>query len=275
VLQITLSPNQAIAADVTGNGQVTSFDAARISQFAIQTIDHFDVATAAGSDWRFLRCDTYTDATHQTCGAPSYTHAPLTGTPVDDFYAVLYGDVSGNWSPAAPLQAPSGLEAAAASRDAERAQAWYGVKRVTSPPRRDAPARLTLDGWTGTLAPGARRRVLVTLTGADGIEGLDLSLRFDPSRLRIVAVEPVDIGSDLAVSQHAENGTLRIAAYGAAPLAGSGAVVAVTVEATTQLGARAPFEVGAQANEGAIPVDISGASPAGKPERPRGRPDRR
>jgi len=275
VLQITLSPNQAIAADVTGNGQVTSFDAARISQFAIQTIDHFDVATAAGSDWRFLRCDTYTDATNQNCGAPSYTHAPLTGTPTDNFYAVLYGDVSGNWSPAAPLQAPSGLEAAAASRDAERAQAWYGVKRVTAPPRRDGPARLTLDGWANTLAPGARRQVLVTLTGAEGIEGLDLSLRFDPSRLRIVAVEPVGIGADLAVSQHVENGTLRIAAYGAAPLAGSGAVVAVTVEATTKLGARAPFEVQAQANEGAIPVDISGTSPAGRPERPRGRPDRR
>ena len=59
------------------------------------------LAIAAGSDWRLLRCDQYVSAEIHNCGPPQYDHAVLSGPVSDDFYAVLYGDVTGNWSPAA------------------------------------------------------------------------------------------------------------------------------------------------------------------------------
>jgi hypothetical protein len=219
------------------------------------------------------------DATNQNCGAPLYTHTPLVGTPSDDFYAVLYGDISGNWTPAAaPLAPPTGPEGIAARADRERATSWYGIKRSTVPPPRSvAAATLSLEGWDAVLAPGVRRTVRLRLADSDGIEGLDLALRFDPSRLRIVAVEADDIGAALAVASRVDGGTLRISAYGVAPLAGSGTFLKVTVEATGRLGARAPFEVSAQANEGAIPVVTkdTGATKDGRGNedgaRPRGR----
>ena len=97
VQQIALSPNQQIAGDVSNNGSVSSFDAALVAQFAAQLVDHFPVADQLGSDWAFARCDNYTGAFDHDCGDPLYVHDPLTQTETDDFFAILYGDVTGNW----------------------------------------------------------------------------------------------------------------------------------------------------------------------------------
>jgi len=283
VLALTLSGNQRIAADVSGNGTVSSFDAALISQFAVQVIDHFDAAIASGSDWRFLRCDSYVDADNNTCGPASYTHAPIVGPVVDNFVGILLGDVSGNWAPAAPLAPPRGAEAlaltasaeaAAVAADAERAQvlrrAGVGRPAPAGGPVSEAGAVLSLDGWSRPLAAGERRTLLVTISDADGIEGLDIDLGFDAARLSIVSIEAAGIGADLSAIAHQAGGGARVAAYGPVPLSGSGTVLKITVEARTDLGRSLPLTIGAEANEGRIPLRVKGEAGAGgrNPGRP-------
>ncbi|RMH70709.1 MAG: choice-of-anchor D domain-containing protein [Gemmatimonadetes bacterium] len=78
---------QLIAADVTGDGSISPFDAARIAQYAIR----LPQSSRAG-EWAFL--------------PESYTYAPLEMDMVDqDFTAILYGEVTGNWSPSAAARA--------------------------------------------------------------------------------------------------------------------------------------------------------------------------
>ena len=261
VLLVTLSPNQRLAADVTGNGAVTSLDASFIAQFAVLVVDHFPVATSSASDWKFLRCDTYVDATNNTCGPASFTHNPLTGSPIDNFFAILYGDVSGNWASAVPPLTGQGEEAIAAD-DAQKARALKlaGIPPAGRPANL-APARLSIEGWNGPLPAGQRRELFVVAQNADGIQGLDLVLGFDPGVLRVVGVEPAGIGAGLAAVTHHDGQLQRIAAYGPAALAGSGAVLKITVEAQANVGRSLPVSMNAQANEGRIPVKVTGTKP--------------
>jgi hypothetical protein len=107
----TADPFQALAADVTGNGTVSSLDAARITQFRLGIITQFAVAATCGSDWVFV--PNPSPASNQTLVQPQFSPGtcqpggiafdPLV-TPVDgqDFTAILFGDPTGNWEPANP-----------------------------------------------------------------------------------------------------------------------------------------------------------------------------
>ena len=285
VSALVLSANQQLAGDVTGNGEASSLDAARIAQFAAQLIDHFDVAATAGSDWRFLRCDTYDDAVNQDCGDPAYVHAPLARPETDDFYAILYGDVSGNWMPAAggeagfaaamPASAPAGSspeESVAAARDRETAARLEGRARaLVQRPATAGPAVLALDAAPGRMARGERRQVLVLLENADGVEALDLRLAYPGARLAIVDAQPVGIGAGLALAWNDTEGLLRMGLYGVEPLAGSGGLVAITVEARRGLSRLPPLQIEGSANEGAIelrPAAVRRAPPRDAVETP-------
>jgi hypothetical protein len=264
---VTFSANQNVAGDVTGNGQVTSFDAAKVAQFAVSLIDHFDVAVATGSDWKLFRCDTYTSATNQTCGAPQYVFSPIGGAQTASFYAVVYGDVTGNWSPAAVLASRAagpgdGVEDAIAQKDGERASALRssGVVPSAKSPSRDGAAILTLSGWTGPLSPGERRTLLLDVKNADGIEAVDLALRFDPRNAALVEVKPVDLASGWSVARHDAEGGAKVALYGVTPLVGSGTVLSITIEARVPM-ALAPVAVEASANEGTVPVRVEQSAP--------------
>ena len=80
----TLSPVQTIAADVSNNGSVTSFDAAQVATKATNYSFVFPVAAANLSDFGFVPA------------ARNYT--PLSGSLTgQDYDAVMYGDVTGNW----------------------------------------------------------------------------------------------------------------------------------------------------------------------------------
>jgi len=116
-------------------------------------------------------------------------------------------------------------------------------------------AELSLVGWTAMKA-GERREVTLDLRHADGILGLDLALTYDATRLAIVGVRPAGIGSRLTVATGDLHGTYRIAAYDVVPLAGSGPVLTVTVEALSDARGRVPPAIGGTANEGAIPLRV-------------------
>jgi hypothetical protein len=262
---ITLSPNQVVAGDVTGNGTVGATDASQVARFATGMINHFDVALTTHSDWRFLRCDNYIDPNAPGCAdQPVYDFTPLTQAETGkNFYAVLYGDVTGNWQPASGFSSPADLGgtspeelAAMVSDQGLAAQLTPEVVRRGVPVQLSPQADLTIGGWTSPLKAGERRQLTINLANADGILGLDLVLKYDPSRIRILGVGTTGIGAGQNLAQADAAGTCRIAAYGLLPLAGSGPVLTVTVEGVRATGARVPLTVSGQANEGAIPLRI-------------------
>jgi hypothetical protein len=116
VLQISVGlmsadPIQRLACDVTGNGLVTSLDASRILQFRVGLITHLPAAQLCGSDWLFVpnaaaaQNQTLIDPvlTSSSCDLGRIAFDPLDGVVSGrDFIAVLFGDCTGNWMPAAP-----------------------------------------------------------------------------------------------------------------------------------------------------------------------------
>jgi hypothetical protein len=234
-----------------------------VARFSAGLIDHFDVAVATGSDWMFRRCDAYAFPGDPGCGSPSYSFTPVAQNESGkNFYAILYGDVTGNWQPSGGFAAASSArssasveEQAAIADDELRSESFRRVAPAPIERKPDAgPAALSVSGWTSPLAAGERRDVTVDLRDADGILGLDLVLNYDPSRLSIAGVRPAGIAEGYAVARGGPEGSQRIAAYGVTPLAGSGAVLTITLEARTNVSGRVPLTVSGVANEGKIPL---------------------
>jgi hypothetical protein len=189
-LLLTLSPSQHIAADVTGDGTVSAFDASFVGRYAVELIDHFGVASATGSDWAYLRCDAYAYPGDNGCGAPVHAFTPLAQNENGrDFYAILYGDVTGNWAPSAALVASAASPEERAAMAGDRLLAPRARSASTQPVLSAVtPGSLTLQGWTGPLRKGERRELTLALESADWIYGLDLRLLYDAARLTIVSV---------------------------------------------------------------------------------------
>jgi hypothetical protein len=104
---------------------------------------------------------------------------------------------------------------------------------------------------------------------ADGILGLDLDAAYDPSRISIVGIQTTGIGTGLAPVQSSRDGTLGIAAFGIAPLSGSGPALTITVEGRRPTGGVGALRISGAANEGAIPLRIRhgrGGSRGGDPD---------
>ena len=246
VLLITLTTNQHTAGDVTGDSTVSAFDASYVARFAALLVDHFPVATSQGSDWAF---------------APlAFTYPPITASQAgQNFSAILYGDVTGNWAGPQPTFASSSSAAKSDELAAENELSALINNRpaVQATRSRNAgPAVLSANEGLGVLKGGERRQITIDLQNADGILGLDLSLGYDPSRIRIVDVQGAGLGSSFIWAKAGHEGTYKIAGYGIDPLSGSGPVVTVTVEALRNAGGPGLLSVQASANEGTIPVEV-------------------
>ena len=289
-----LSANQLVAGDVSGNGSVTSFDAAQVAQFSADLLpgDHFQVAFDSGSDWAFFRCDNYVDASNQDCGPPSYLHDPLTASALDDdFHAVLYGDVTGNWLPATDGSAatridpanelglrPADREAAVRQQDRAlgeqlRGDAWSERMAILE----QMPGGILLSGvelelipTTAEVVDGVRRQTyLVEMRHGDGIQGLDLEFSYAPGQVQIVDVRTGAAATDFSLLSNGLPGVHKIAMYGVLPLQGTGTLLELTVEITLGTGKVDPFGVSALANERSIPVSVKKGKKPLEPVTPR------
>ena len=255
---LALSDNQQIAGDASGNGVLTAYDAGLVAQFAVDLIHHLPVATATGSDWKFLRC-----SAGPPCTAPVYSYTPINGPQVADFYSILYGDVSGNWQKAGPLaDTITTPEDEARAQDAGVAErlAAAGSRVLTIPPR-TFPATLYVDDRALSAKGKAPRVISLEVSNADGVEGLDLSVDYDPLKLTITDVRSLDPAFNVVWND--QTGSLKLAFYGALPLQGSTRIVAITVAPKTGY-RKNLIHLTAEANEGLVPVRVvSGPKPAG------------
>jgi len=109
----TLDGNQRLACDVTGNGALSTLDAALILQQRVGLISTFPVDVECASDWLFVPVPAAAANQHiilpqnpadvNACHPGAIELTPLAGQAIDqDFAAVLIGDCTGNWQPAGP-----------------------------------------------------------------------------------------------------------------------------------------------------------------------------
>ncbi|MFQ5876405.1 MAG: cohesin domain-containing protein [Acidobacteriota bacterium] len=218
---ITLTPNQQLAADVTGNGTLTSFDSAMIARFTVGSITRFPVATTNGSDWTFVPVPQ--TEPNQTVVNPvpsagvqgSISYTPLARSAASqDLLGVLYGDVSGNWQ-------SSCTSGAASLPFAASLEAPKGV-------RQHGPAgRLVLPAVAAR--PGELIQVPIRALGTGDAVSFYLDLRFDPSVLSVERIEVGDAAPGFSLASNRDDpGRARMALFHTLPLRAGGEVAVVT-----------------------------------------------
>jgi hypothetical protein len=204
----------------------------------VQLVNHFPVSGGV-TDWAFVPV--------------AYSYDPIEANGGQNFLAILYGDVTGNWTGPAPLAGSTSSASAARSTEALAADQELANllgNRPANPATRGenaGPALIATNERLGALKPGERRQITISVQNADGILGLDVSLGYDPSRIRIVDVQGTGLGASFIWAKGDQ---------GIDPLSGSGPLLTVTVEALRNAGGPNVLSIQASANEGAIPLDV-------------------
>jgi hypothetical protein len=176
-------PDQRLACDVTGNGELSSLDAARILQFLLGTEGNLPVAAACQSDWVFVpnpvaaanQLLTQPNVANGGCQRGAIGFNPL-AAPVQEqnFRAILFGDCTGNWATTLP---GSALRATGAG-----AQIFAGRLRQ---------------------AAGGKASLPIFVRSTGGFHAAQLSLRYDADGLVLTGVRSAR-RDDRVLVRHAE-----------------------------------------------------------------------
>jgi hypothetical protein len=206
---IILTGNTLVAADVSGNNAVSSFDAAEIAKYVVNSPPFGNAG-----QWRFY---TVSNVPFPVGNTPtSRTYSSISGNIVgEDYTGLLIGEVSGNWTNtgARPFGAP--------------------------------PVAVTLSDVISH--DGKNVGVPVTIQGSSnkGIISYEFDLRYDPSVIQPLG-DPVDVAGTVSsgltvVSNATEPGLLRVAVYGASPIAADGVLLNLRFIAVGSLGSVTPI----------------------------------
>jgi hypothetical protein len=203
----TFDARQRLACDVTGNGTLSSLDAANILQRQVGLLPRFAVANKCDSDWLFDPVATPGTGrrlippviTSTSCQRGAIAYEPLAGDQTQqNFVGILFGDCTGNWQPpgAAALQATAAGTATDVRLRVSRRTA-DGMMRV--PIAVDAAGDYSAVDLTIGLGPGLRAVAVKPLRAA--ANALMVSNLSDPSRARIAlaSAEPLQPGAILVL----------------------------------------------------------------------------
>ena len=241
-----VTQNQRFVADTSGNGGVTSNDAALIARFAAGL-----TGTGVTGQWRFFVTGAPSPLptvpqTYNDSRSYASVSSALTG---EDFVALLVGEVSGNYNPAVhPRPA-------------------LGPERMTSV----AAPRLLTPADSEVIIP-------VSVTGAAGKEiiSYEFDLRYDPAVIQ-PQENPVDVSGTvsrglLAVANPNEPGLLRVVLYGAYPIEANGLLLNLKFNAVGAPGSVSPLtfermmfnegDPGTLATDGMVQLSGAGANQA-------------
>ncbi|HEX8289187.1 MAG TPA: cohesin domain-containing protein [Pyrinomonadaceae bacterium] len=189
----TLTTTQQTSADVSGNGEITSYDAGLIAQSVIGIANQSRTGT-----WQFIP------------SSRNYDNVE-TDQLNQDYTAVLIGDVSGNWSSAEQTSQSRGVN------EDETTQFLADSVNVKLPESQ----------------AGQNAFVTIPITVGDisgrGVVSYDFDLRFDPAILQ-VSGDSFDtnetLSKNLTVLTNTSNpGQIRVAAFGSSVLNGNGTLL--------------------------------------------------
>ena len=203
----TPNANQTAAADVSGNGTLTSYDAALVAQYLINISNPGNLA----GTWRF------------NPASRSYANAEANQTN-QNYTAILMGDVTGNWTPPSPF----------AEFEKQETQPAANAIQVSLPSRTVATTQIfTVPITVGDLT-------------SRGFWAYDAEISFDPAVLQLDSAEPVEktgtISSQFSLAANSNiTGRLIISAYGIQPLEGAGTLLNLKFRAIGQGGTVSPL----------------------------------
>ena len=208
----SLSPQQSLACDVTGNGSLSALDAAYVLQYVVGLITRLPVATACNSDWAFIPIPA--SAPNQTliqpqpgpddCTPGGIAYQSLIGSPDEqNFSALVFGDCTGNWQ---PLAAGSAASAAFTIRPAVRAAGRWRWLR------------------------GGRLALSISADRPEPVYAIDVRVAYDPAALRAVSARLVGSARHAALAFNArEAGVVRLAVASGEAIAGDGRPLVVVL----------------------------------------------
>ena len=212
-----LSPYQKIAADVSGNGGVTSYDASYILRYTVALISDFPV----GTEWTFVPVDFDITDGNWASAPDTISYLPLNSDKENqDFYGIVYGDVSGNWAAPSLGKQKSGF-----------VKVEFG--EIT---RHD-------DNFVVPL------RVNGT---AEIFSGL-LKIKFDSEHLKI---NDVVLAEEFSVAYNVQEGYLSVAFAGAKPLTLNSDILNLNFQKKEDLNSSVVEISEISFNQGGIPVEL-------------------
>ncbi len=172
----TFDDYQRLACDVTGDGTVSSLDAARILQLVAGARQQLPAAELCGSDWIFVpdplsapNQRLITPQMAPMCQPGAIVYEPL-ATPLDqqDFLAILLGDCTGNWQAGAPPASPTSTSPPSTATSVSTPTNTPVPTSTNTPPATPTnapPATATRTATaTNTLVPTATHTPLVAST---------------------------------------------------------------------------------------------------------------
>jgi uncharacterized protein YkwD len=205
----SLSAEQSLACDVTGNGTLSGLDATLLLQYATGLISTFPVRTACNSDWVFI--PNPAPAPSQTlvqpqpgaseCVPGGIAYATLAASlDEQNFSALVFGDCTGNWQPP------------------QRASALRAVRGTVG---ETATARAR---WL----PSGRLALRVAVDAAEPIYAAQMEIAYDPVALRMVRARLVGGARHAALAaNNSEAGIVRLALANAEAIRADGRPLAV------------------------------------------------
>lgn len=220
----TLTGNQLVAADVSGNGFIQSFDAALIARFVTAS-----GASGSTGTWRFFTIPNvpFPPGTTPTSRTYSSVTSDIFG---EDYTALLMGEVSGNWNNTGARPADDNENNLAENISSRGPESGITVNL----PRLEA----TIDDEI--ILP-----VVVKDVANKGIISYEFDLRYDPTVLQPVH-DPIDVVDTVSrglsfVANADEPGILRVAVYGPMPISENGILLNLKFKAIGELGSVSPF----------------------------------
>ena len=191
---VSLTPYQMVAADVTGNGSVTAFDASYILRYFVGNISHFPV----GKYWTFIPAGFPIDQNNWSTAPDSIRYAPLEASQFDqDFYAIVYGDVSGDWAGQATAFKPK-------------------LAKGESRPQIILQALRKEQGGIDVLP--------ISVSYAQDIVSLGFSCEYQPEQLRFLGANVTSQASPLFAA-HARDGRIKLGLASTQPMNESGPLI--------------------------------------------------
>jgi hypothetical protein len=220
---VDLNFNQRIAADVTGDGTVSAFDASRIARYAVGLGD-----TGLAGTWRFL--------------PPSLAFSSMEGTMSgQDFVAVLIGDVTGDWT---PLDLPISAKKQSLIDSISMRNIFGG-----------SPAFLrksSIIPTVGKIDSDSGENISVPINIGDlastGAYSFEMELKYDSELFAVDQRNPIDVLGTLSSNHRLavnlnEPGIIRIAAFGTLPFTGNGELLRINLQTLEPARVMRPFEV--------------------------------